>query len=66
MLAPELIYSPSKKDKAMAIRCKPARFPNCKPVVVPPSQVERVLKYLRGEIKVPVVNRPIIDKPDDQ
>lgn len=50
----------------MAIRCKPARFPNCKPVVVPPSQIERVLKYLRGEIKVPVVDRPIIDKPDDQ
>jgi hypothetical protein len=46
----------------MAIRCKPARFPNCKPVVVPPSQVERVLKYLRGEIKVPVVDRPITYK----
>jgi hypothetical protein len=60
--APELIYSPSKKDKAMAIRCKPARFPDYKPIVVHPSQVERVLKYLRGEIKVPVVDRPITYK----
>ena len=49
----------------MAVRSKPVRFPNYKPVVVPPSQVERVLKYLRGEIKVPKVTRPIIDKPAD-
>ena len=27
---------------------------------------EKFLKYLRGEIKVPVVDRPIIDKPDDR
>ena len=49
----------------MAVRSKPVRFPNYRPVTVPPSQVERVLKYLRGEIKVPKVTRPIIDKPAD-
>ena len=46
----------------MAVRSKSAWFPSNKHVVVPPSQVERVLKYLRGEIKVPVVNRPITYK----
>ncbi|SMG31077.1 hypothetical protein SAMN05720489_2094 [Fibrobacter sp. UWB13] len=50
----------------MTIRSKSAKFPNCKPVVVPSSQVERVLKSLWGEIKVPVVDCPIIDKPDDR
>ncbi len=49
----------------MATRVKPVVFPNYKPVVVPASQVERVLKYLRGELKVPKVTRPIIDKPAD-
>jgi len=46
----------------MTIRSKSTKFPNCKPVVVPPLQVERGLKYLRGEIKVPVVDRPITYK----
>ncbi len=46
----------------MATRTKPVRFPDYRPVVVPPSQVERVLKYLRGEIKVPKVSRPITYK----
>ena len=43
----------------MATHTKPVVFPNYKPVVVPASQVERVLKYLRGELKVPKVTRPI-------
>ena len=51
-----------KKDKAMATHTKPVVFPNYKPVVVPASQVERVLKYLRGELKVPKVTRPITYK----
>ena len=51
-----------KKDKAMAVRSKPVRFPDYRPVVVPPSQAERALKYLRGEIVVPVVDRPITYK----
>jgi hypothetical protein len=46
----------------MAIRCKPAWYPSNKHIVVPPSQVERVMKYLRGEMKVPVVDRPITYK----
>ena len=46
----------------MAVRSKSAWFPSNKHVVVPPSQVERVLKYLRGEIKVPVVDRCQINR----
>lgn len=44
-----------KKDLVMAL--------NTKPVVVPPSQVEKVMKYLAGEIKIPRVSRPITYKP---
>lgn len=46
----------------MAARTKTVVFPNFKPVVVPASQVERVLKYLGGELKVPRVTRPITYK----
>lgn len=40
-----------------------ASFPNYKPGVIPASQVEKFLKYMAGEIKVPVVSRPVTYKP---